>query len=130
MLYAVTYLSRSLIPQTGSDIIELARSSLRNNRRLDVTGGLYFDDEHFFQTIEGPEASVAVLYDRIRRDPRHCDLHILHRGPIAERQFPRWSMKFVDGAWLRGAAARFGAEKLLRAQPDEVAERVAELAAA
>jgi hypothetical protein len=130
VLYAATYLSRSLIPAIGPEMIGLAGACMRNNQRLDVTGALYYDDRHFFQTLEGPEPAIAVLLERIRRDPRHADMRILARGPILARRFPCWSMKFVDGAWLKDAAARFEAERLRLADGAEIEDRVAELAAA
>jgi hypothetical protein len=39
---------------------------------------------------------VRTLYAKIRRDPRHRGLLTLLQGPLAERQFPDWSMGFND----------------------------------
>ncbi len=46
------------------------------------------------QTLEGPEASVRALVEKIRNDPRHSKFRTLMEGPILERSFGTWSMGF------------------------------------
>ena len=48
------------------------------------------------QVLEGSRDTVAEVYERIRRDPRHHQLDLLFEGPIDEREFDDWSMAFVD----------------------------------
>ncbi len=67
------------------------------NRRLDITGCLWFGSERFAQVLEGAPDAVGSLYDEIERDARHRDVRLVWRGPIAERSFHRWGMKHITG---------------------------------
>ena len=52
-------------------------------------------DNWFAQTLEGPEATVRALFERIRRDPRHDTVEVRGEGLVAERVFARWAMARV-----------------------------------
>jgi hypothetical protein len=93
----LAYASRARVAADSEAMREVERASLRNNARLGVTGALYYDGERFFQVLEGPETAVAILYDQIRKDPRHDGVDLVCRHPIAHRMFGLWSMKFVNG---------------------------------
>jgi hypothetical protein len=97
MLITLTYASHTLIPAYSPEMLAIARTSLRNNARLGVTGALYFDGMQFFQVLEGEEGTVACLFDAIRADARHCDVKTVARRPILQRRFAGWPMKFIDG---------------------------------
>ena len=64
------------------------------NAALDVTGHLLYTKEVFVQCIEGPPASIAILWDSLQRDTRHYEIELLARGPLVERRFSNWSMAF------------------------------------
>jgi hypothetical protein len=131
MEVSLSYASRSLIPAGGPEIAALIDACLRNNARLGVTGALYFDGRQFFQVLEGDEAVVACLFDDIRKDPRHTDVKIVTRGPIAQRAFAGWTMKIVDGVARPQVGRRFRYEEATRGiSPRDQAARVAELRAA
>lgn len=93
----LAYGSRARLAADAPDIRAIETASLGNNARLGVTGALYFDGAGFFQVLEGPENAVAVLYDRIRKDPRHDQVALVCRHAIAHRMFGLWSMKVVNG---------------------------------
>lgn len=124
MLHTLTYVSRSLVGPCSVEILDIARASLRNNLRSDVTGALYYDELQFFQTLEGPREAVSETYARIAADPRHIDLSVLHEGPLASRRFGHWSMLFVDGAWMTGPRERYNIDALRAADPSAIAARV------
>ena len=44
--------------------------------------------------LEGEEAAVTELYQRILRDPRHSGSRVLWQLPIEARTFGDWSMAF------------------------------------
>jgi hypothetical protein len=73
------------------DILTVARAT---NQRLDITGLLVFDGQHFVQLIEGEEVAVKQLMYRIEHDRRHCNIVSLHEGRIAARRFARFSMGY------------------------------------
>lgn len=90
---------------------QLDRILLRSracNASIGVTGLLVFQEGNFLQCLEGPEARVAALMTRIRRDRRHVDLDILESGPCSARVFPDWPMGYVAPRNLSvGRRARF-----------------------
>ena len=45
--------------------------------------------------LEGATSDVMPIFERIRRDARHCDLKILSQTNPASRVFPYWSMAYV-----------------------------------
>lgn len=129
MQWSLTYASLTVAPRRSSEILDIARVSMRNNARLEVTGVLYFDDHQFFQVLEGEQAVVEALYERVRADPRHRDVTTLQSGPAQARRFPDWSMKFVDGGWVPGGRLRFEHRALCAATPDALASLTRELVA-
>lgn len=75
-----------------ADILHVARENNRKNR---LYGALYYGNGNFFQCLEGDEAQVNQLYEKLLRDPRHKDLKILLREPIERVSFGDWEMKFA-----------------------------------
>lgn len=74
------------------EILTAARS---RNAALGVTGVLYFDGSYFLQVLEGPQGAIAEVFASILADPRHTDLRVVERGPIATRSFAGWDMAWV-----------------------------------
>ena len=107
MLETLAYASNALVPAHSAEMLDIARACLRNNPRLGVTGALYFDGHQFYQVLEGDETVLACLFDTIRNDPRHTDVTLVFRKPIAQRRFTDWSMKFVDGTGMPDLRHRF-----------------------
>jgi hypothetical protein len=130
MLTRLAYVSRALIPVHDAQMLEIARQSLRNNGRLGITGALYFDGSQFFQVLEGSDPALAVVFDAIRKDPRHCDVQVVCHGPIEQRLFSDWSMKFVDGQTHRDLANAFRYEQVVQHGCDAQHSRIEALAAA
>ncbi|WP_307365711.1 BLUF domain-containing protein [Brevundimonas sp. SORGH_AS_0993] len=87
------YKSRSAMDypsdQSLSDILSV---SDRNNRRDGVTGGLVVAARTFLQVLEGDGATLDHAMTRLHADPRHADIVILNRQPIAQRRFEGWAM--------------------------------------
>lgn len=75
-----------------ADILHVARENNRKNR---LYGALYYGNGNFFQCLEGDEAQVNQLYEKLLRDPRHKDLKILLRESIERVSFGDWEMKFA-----------------------------------
>lgn len=72
--------------------------AIRNNALIDVTGMLLYLDGNFLQLLEGGQADVEALYDRIALDRRHTGAMVLSRSEGPVRLFPDWAMglKTVD----------------------------------
>jgi len=72
-------------------LLDLIRT---NNKKLNITGMLLYDEGSFFQVLEGPKANVNQLYDRIHRDPRHNKVVKIIEAPITKRSFSEWTMGY------------------------------------
>ena len=62
------------------------------NAKADITGALLFLDGRFAQILEGDQAAITRLYDRITRDPRHDHVTLDYVITTEGRLFPCWSM--------------------------------------
>jgi hypothetical protein len=90
----ISYLSRSRAPMTPAQLLELLLQSRRNNVERGITGMLLYGNGTFLQVIEGEDAVVDRLVERISVDPRHDGIQLLGRREIQERQYTDWSMGF------------------------------------
>ena len=95
----LTYYSRNHVDRAGGlahdRIHDILIESVANNRRDDITGALIHDDRWFAQALEGPETTVSATFERILRDPRHCDVRLIKMHPVPARRFAAWWMACV-----------------------------------
>jgi hypothetical protein len=98
-LIRITYCSRSNLAGSRAEVeVQLRRilaAARHNNREARLTGALTFNENCFAQVIEGPAKELERIFQRIRRDPRHCDVTVLERRETGSRSFPTWSMAYV-----------------------------------
>lgn len=103
-LYSLVYFSRSVLPadpaRRAAELERIVRSARHNNLMVGVTGALLFGDQCFAQVLEGAREDVELVFERVRRDPRHADLQVLSANTVHARSFGDWSMAFagVDAA--------------------------------
>lgn len=95
-LVSLLYVSRSTLSAASAVAVveQIVAGSRARNPGLGITGALLFTGEHFAQVLEGPAAAVDTLMASVTRDPRHEEITVAARTPIAERQFGRWSMAY------------------------------------
>lgn len=92
----LTYISKLNAVLSKDEILEIGRQSSINNRKIDVTGVLISAGDYFFQILEGEQAIVDQLLDKIGGDSRHCDITVLTAEyGCEERLFSDWDMKTV-----------------------------------
>ena len=92
----LTYVSKLNVALDDEQILEIGRLASANNRAIDVTGILISVRDYFFQILEGEEAIVDALLEKIKRDPRHNELTILSvETGCEECLFSDWNMKTV-----------------------------------
>jgi len=115
-LFSLLYVSRMALPQ-ADEVDRICRQSQANNRRDGITGLLVFDGAAFCQLVEGPQAALAELRQRLERDRRHVDMRVLHFGPAPARRFPSWRLgyAFVADADAIETVQRAGSESALQA---------------
>lgn len=93
-LFYLAYASARAAGVTDDDVVDsIVLPSIAKNRTLGITGCMWFSPERFLQVLEGEEAAVRGLFDTIRVDDRHADVDVLASGPIAIRNFERFSMR-------------------------------------
>jgi hypothetical protein len=94
-LYEIIYTSlasHDLSPEELAHLLDKARAF---NVSQGITGMMIYHRREFMQLLEGEQAVVQALYDRIANDPRHQQLRKIWDGPIRERGFSDWGMAFV-----------------------------------
>ncbi len=75
-----------------TNLAVILAESQRNNDRDELTGALAAHGERYIQVIEGPASALDNLLRRLEGDPRHRNIVILERAPIAARAFGQWAM--------------------------------------
>lgn len=137
-LVRIVYISRSTFTTMPAEmgiepsVARILAQSRINNARRGLVGALYFGDGCFFQCLEGRSDAVDRLYATLLKDPRHTDLKVLARQPIARTSFSSWAMKYVPlDADMKALLAEFGLESFdpYRFDADAVA-RVLEMLSA
>jgi hypothetical protein len=94
-IHEVLYVS-TLAPDSPVKVVsQIAAKARLANQQAGITGLLVFDGMRFCQQIEGPRKAVLALIERIRQDPRHVDVEILHHAPLAQRRFQRFSLGYA-----------------------------------
>ncbi len=96
MLYSLVYTSQNTRPFSHQALLALLDKARVTNTALGVTGMLLYKDGAFIQALEGEQATVTDLSERISRDPRHHAYFVCNQQKIDKRQFPDWSMGFRD----------------------------------
>lgn len=66
------------------------------NAHLGVTGMLLHVDDTFFQVLEGEDAVVRALFEKIGTDPRHLGVTRIIHESLHSRRFANWTMGFAS----------------------------------
>ena len=98
-LYEVLYVSTIAPDAPVSVVAGIAAKARISNQQRGITGLLIFDGQRFCQQLEGTQKQVLSLVERIRLDPRHIDVNVVHHGPLAVRRFKQFDLGYasVDG---------------------------------
>lgn len=94
-MYELLYTSVSAKGLNEKELINIQRVSVQNNLAFNVTGMLIYYDREIMQLLEGEEADVKALYQRIKMDERHTLMNVFYQGNIKQRSFGKWSMEAV-----------------------------------
>jgi Sensors of blue-light using FAD len=71
------------------------------NQAMKITGMLMVHQGMFLQWIEGPRDTVALLWRKILKDPRHhCIVRLVKMQDQSKRSFPNWSMNLVPRGYV------------------------------
>jgi hypothetical protein len=80
----------------AGDLDRILQHARARNERVGLTGCLHYEEGMFFQWIEGPRFALFGLLDALRDDDRHMDVTVLDQGPLQQRLFQDWQMRFSD----------------------------------
>jgi hypothetical protein len=121
-LFQLVYMS-SLVtnePEVLSDILD---SSVRNNKRSNITGMMLYSDGNVLQILEGNRDSVLETFKSIQLDMRHRGIFVLIEEEITSRKFASWSMGFKQ--LTHADLEKFPvAANVFKVETDEIALRV------
>ena len=96
----IIYVSKVVARKNGAHIptglAQIVNVSRAFNREHGITGTLAYRNGHYLQILEGVEAQVDSLFEKIQADPRHQDVAQLFNAPIHERSFPDWGFKLIE----------------------------------
>ena len=90
------YASSATHLMSNDELMDLLHTSHKNNAIMDITGILLYKDGNFLQVLEGEEADVMALYQKIGRDLRHHHVSMISNRTVQERHFGDWQMGFVN----------------------------------
>lgn len=90
----LVYISVATTPFSADGLKELTEVANKNNKRLAITGCMVYASGYFLQLLEGEDAAVEMLYQKITKDPRHKGTKVLLNQEVdeAKRLFPNWFM--------------------------------------
>jgi hypothetical protein len=108
------YVSRAAETFTQESLLTLLQQCLANNEASGLTGMLLYGNDTFMQVLEGEEAVLNPVVEKIKQDPRHTQIHFLFRKTVERRQYEDWSMGFKrvseQGLNAVGGLTDFGAK--------------------
>ncbi len=114
-----------------SRIDDLCKQAFIFNNSKGITGLLIYHEKIFFQWIEGSENDIFLLYEKLKKDPRHQYLREILYTASASRQFNGWGMKAVysnmDISGIPGMEG-FNFNELITASDKQVVNRFISLA--
>lgn len=93
-LIELTYVSEPAQEMSFLGLMRLLYHSYLRNTSAGVTGALIFENNRFGQVIEGPRTQIEDLWEKIQKDTRHKNIHLVESRPIAHRSFSQWTMVF------------------------------------
>ncbi|GAB3294504.1 BLUF domain-containing protein [Hymenobacter humi] len=93
-MHHLVYTSTATVLLTEADLHRQLSHWREKNARLDVTGVLLYSEGHIMQVLEGAADTIHALFDTIETDIRHRGVTKLADGPVSERAFADWSMRF------------------------------------
>ena len=93
-LEALLYRSRIVNRIGPLHMVLLVERARLYNQAAGITGHLVYFDYSFMQYAEGPPAAIDILWRKLQCDPRHFDVELLARFPLAQRRYRGSSLRF------------------------------------
>ena len=94
MIFQLVYVSRATSGLEVAELDAILDTARRNNAGLGITGMLLYHEGSFIQVLEGEQAAVEALYEKIGQDGRHESANVVLRTQVEDRAFNQWSMGY------------------------------------
>lgn len=94
--FELCYTSKAVAGISKTDLLNILSYSIKNNKKLNITGCLIFHNNKFMQVLEGPKNDVEELVQKIKSDKRNKQLSIIYSGVKSGRNFKEWNMALVQ----------------------------------
>lgn len=94
-MYEIVYTSLATHDLGPAELTALLDHARQANQARGITGMMIYRKREFLQLLEGEQAAVQALYERIACDERHQHIAKIWDGPIAARSFGDWEMAFM-----------------------------------
>ena len=92
MIYSLCYISTKRTDLLKSEINSIIETSKKRNKVKGISGILIEYKNHFIQHIEGDAVVIYELFEKIKLDTRHENVHLLQYSPLENRLFDNWNM--------------------------------------
>lgn len=93
--YKLVYISNANNDLLATELYDIIKISTINNRKLGISGMLFFKSGMFMQVLEGDKDTIVNLYyNHIVHDNRHHDCKVVIEGYDNRKTFERWDMHF------------------------------------
>ena len=92
MIYSLCYISTKRTGLLKSEINSIIETSKKRNEAKGISGILIEYKNHFIQHIEGDAVVIYELFEKIKLDSRHKNVHLLQYSPLENRLFDNWNM--------------------------------------
>jgi len=89
----IIYMS-SLVTSDLEVMRNIVATSIKNNKRNDITGMMLYSDGNIVQAIEGKKEALKATFSRILVDVRHVGIYILLEEKVEHRDFETFSFGF------------------------------------
>jgi hypothetical protein len=95
-MFTIAYLSNLSRQLSKEELFALATYASENNKKKEICGILLYSGNKFLQVLQGEEAAVKALYEKIARDSRHRNVTVIIESHSMAKEFGNWSMAFKD----------------------------------
>lgn len=93
-MYTICYVSSARVDITEDELTNLFGTTENNNTRNDITGILLYESGKFLQVLEGEEAVLKSLYEKIEADTRHNNIFVILNQNCKRRIFENYASRF------------------------------------
>ena len=91
----LAYVSKASQKTNYAMASEILNKSWDNNRSNSIGGVLLYDEEYFVQIINGEEDKIDQTYQRILKDSRHNQIHLIGETYSDRLEFQEWNMGYL-----------------------------------